>query len=91
MPRGCSRSFWNLLKNATKFTPRGGKVTIRTCDAAGEFPAGKAPALPGRGSDTGIGIEADRLPKIFNVFEERDPRRQRLYGGLGSAWRSAGR
>ena len=34
-------------------------------------------------SDTGIGIEADRLPKIFNAFEERDRQRQRLYGGLG--------
>ena len=75
--------FWNLIKNATKFTPRGGKVTIRTWDSTGEIPGGEGPTLGAEVSDTGIGIEADRLPKIFNAFEERDPQRQRLYGGLG--------
>ena len=75
--------FWNLIKNATKFTPRGGKVTIRTWDSTGEIPGGEGPTLGAEVSDTGIGIQADRLPKIFNAFEERDPQRQRLYGGLG--------
>ena len=75
--------FWNLIKNATKFTPRGGKITIRTWDSTGEIPGGEGPTLGAEVSDTGIGIEADRLPRIFNAFEERDPQRQRLYGGLG--------
>src|SRR5262249_9184718 len=34
-------------------------------------------------SDTGIGIDLDRLPKIFTAFEQRDPVQRRRYGGLG--------
>ncbi len=34
-------------------------------------------------SDTGIGIEPDRLPRIFKAFEQGDPEHQRTYGGLG--------
>ena len=33
--------------------------------------------------DTGIGIDPERLPKIFTAFEQRDPVQRRRYGGLG--------
>ena len=55
--------FWNLVKNAVKFTPAGGAITI-----ASENPA------PGRirisVSDTGVGIPAGILPRIFEPFEQ---------------------
>src|SRR5262249_58787280 len=44
---------------------------------------GRSRILQAEVSDSGIGIEADRLPRIFNAFEESDRHRQRLSGGLG--------
>lgn len=67
--------FWNLLKNAAKFTPDGGKVSVRSSDEDG----GIAVAV----ADTGLGIPADALVKIFDPFEQGDPDRTRVYGGLG--------
>jgi two-component system CheB/CheR fusion protein len=68
--------FWNLLKNSAKFTPSGGTVALRS-----ENPE------PGRIrveiSDTGQGIRADLLPKIFEAFEQGDVTAVRRAGGLG--------
>jgi CheY-like chemotaxis protein len=70
--------FWNLVKNAIKFTPRGGQVTVTTANGG-----------PGNGellvtvSDTGTGITADVLPRIFNAFEQGEQTVTRTYGGLG--------
>jgi two-component system CheB/CheR fusion protein len=68
--------FWNLLKNAAKFTPAGGSVTVRS-----ENPG------PGRlrvsVADTGKGIRADLLPRIFEAFEQGDVTATRRAGGLG--------
>ncbi|MFL6201653.1 MAG: ATP-binding protein [Thermoanaerobaculia bacterium] len=68
--------FWNLLNNAVKFTPEGGTITVRTRDE-----------LPGRVvveiTDTGVGIERDVLPRIFDAFEQGEPDVTRRYGGLG--------
>src|SRR5215469_6188724 len=50
----------NLLTNALKFTPAGGRVTVRT------GPAGPAATL--HVTDTGTGIPADELPRIFDRF-----------------------
>jgi PAS domain S-box-containing protein len=68
--------FWNLLKNAVKFTPAGGAIEVRTGNDE-----------PGRIHvdviDRGIGIEPDTLPRLFNAFEQGDPSITRNFGGLG--------
>jgi two-component system CheB/CheR fusion protein len=62
-PARIQQVFWNLVKNAVKFTPAGGAITITS-----ENPA------PGRirisVSDTGVGIPAGILPRIFEPFEQ---------------------
>ena len=68
--------FWNLLKNASKFTPGHGEVTVRTINP-------QAKALRIEISDTGIGIEPQNLEKIFEAFEQGRTRREGL--GLGLA------
>ena len=64
----------NLLHNAARFTPRGGRVALHVTDTI-------APEL--RVRDSGIGLEADLLEKVFEPFTQT--RRSRAYsqGGLG--------
>ena len=64
--------FWNLIKNAAKFTPQGGEITI--CTSTVEA------SLLVRVVDSGIGIDRGALPKIFNPFEQIQPSQA---GGLG--------
>ena len=71
-PARLQQIFWNLIKNAVKFTPEGGRLEIRTENSNGQ--------LCVQVSDTGMGIDAETLPKIFNAFEQGD--RMQL-GGLG--------
>jgi signal transduction histidine kinase/CheY-like chemotaxis protein len=71
-PARLQQIFWNLIKNAVKFTPEGGWLEIRTLNNDGE--------LQVQVSDSGMGIDAETLPKIFNAFEQGD--RMQL-GGLG--------
>jgi len=59
-PRWLHQAVTNLLTNALKFTPPGGRVTIQT------GPAGPDAVL--RITDTGPGIPADELPRIFDRF-----------------------
>ncbi len=67
---------WNLLKNAIKFTPSGGTISLRTENRT-----------PGRISvtiaDSGVGIEPDRLACIFDAFEQGGKHVTRMFGGLG--------
>jgi CheY-like chemotaxis protein len=69
--------FWNLIKNAVKFTPDGGAVTVATSNA------GDGRQLTVRVADTGVGVEPDVLRKIFEPFEQADPSVTRQFGGLG--------
>ena len=68
--------FWNVLKNASKFTPGHGAVSVRTFNPEPQ-------ALQIEISDTGIGIEPHNLEKIFDAFEQGTTRREGL--GLGLA------
>jgi PAS domain S-box-containing protein len=66
---------WNLVRNSIKFTPAGGRIVLRTASAGGH--------LLLECIDTGIGIEAEALPRIFTPFEQGDRDMARRYGGLG--------
>lgn len=68
--------FWNLLKNASKFTPGQGAITIRTSNPQPQ-------ALWIEIIDSGVGIEQQHLEKIFDAFEQGGTRREGL--GLGLA------
>jgi PAS domain S-box-containing protein len=68
---------WNVLKNAIKFTPDGGSVTIRTDNRDG----GEAFTIIV--TDTGIGIDRDVLPMIFDAFMQGEEQINRRFGGLG--------
>jgi CheY-like chemotaxis protein len=70
---------WNLLKNAAKFTPDHGSITI-----AGTLEEGdRQPTVIVQVTDNGIGIEPDLLPRIFGAFEQGDRTITRRFGGLG--------
>ena len=75
--------FWNLVKNAVKFTPAGGEISIRSRNQAGHAPGPTGRCLFVEVSDTGIGIEPAALPKIFRAFEQGDSSLTRRFGGLG--------
>jgi two-component system, chemotaxis family, CheB/CheR fusion protein len=71
--------FWNLLNNAVKFTPAGGTIRVRCRVESGH--AGRW--IEVEVSDTGIGIEPEILPRVFDAFEQVDRRITRRFGGLG--------
>ena len=73
----------NLLNNAAKFTPSRGHVTLRTYTAANLTAADAATDFVVEVSDTGVGIEPDALPRIFNAFEQGERSITRRFGGLG--------
>lgn len=68
--------FWNLLKNAIKFTPHGGCVGIRVH-------LDQSQHLVVEVRDSGIGIARDALPYLFNAFAQAERAITRQFGGLG--------
>jgi PAS domain S-box-containing protein len=73
---------WNLLKNAAKFTPSGGRLLVRTVNAPPDEGHGR-PRLVVAVEDTGIGIDPEALPRVFGAFEQGDAEPVRGRGGLG--------
>jgi PAS domain S-box-containing protein len=67
--------FSNLLTNSAKYTARGGKIWLAAEQCGGEV------IVTVR--DTGIGIPADALPRIFDMFSQVDRSIERSTGGLG--------
>jgi PAS domain S-box-containing protein len=76
-PGRLQQVFWNLIKNAVKFTPPEGRVMLRSSNGD----AGRRLTI--EVSDTGIGIEPDFLPWVFDPFEQAERSGPRRYGGLG--------
>ncbi len=66
---------WNLIKNAVKFTPEGGFIAIRTRDEGDRLIVEVA--------DTGVGIEAKTLARIFDAFDQGHGSITQRFGGLG--------
>jgi signal transduction histidine kinase len=66
---------WNLLSNAVKFTPRDGRVdvTLKQDGSTAEISI----------KDSGVGIEPDFLPHVFERFRQGDGSAHRGFGGLG--------
>ena len=75
-PARLQQVFWNLIKNSVKFTPEEGRIVIETFNPLPN-------AIEIRTTDTGIGIEADKMPTIFNAFEQGQSSITRRFGGLG--------
>jgi len=67
---------WNLLKNAIKFTPEGGDITIFS-----ENPSETIFTVTVR--DTGIGMEPEVMQRIFDPFEQGNRSFEHRFGGLG--------
>jgi PAS domain S-box-containing protein len=65
----------NLLSNAVKFTPEGGQIQVRV--------AIRGESIELAVADTGIGIDADFLPYVFDRFSQADTSMTRRYLGLG--------
>jgi signal transduction histidine kinase/CheY-like chemotaxis protein len=75
-PARLQQMFWNLIKNSVKFTPEKGRIIIETANPAPE-------EIEIRITDTGIGIEPEKIDKIFNAFEQGQVAITRRFGGLG--------
>jgi signal transduction histidine kinase len=70
----------NILHNAIKFTPRGGKITVRSELVSGEA---VSPELILEIADTGVGIDRQLLPSIFGLFTQVHSDSAARHGGLG--------
>jgi signal transduction histidine kinase len=75
-PARLQQVFWNLIKNSVKFTPTNGRITIATSNPLTN-------EIEVRVTDTGIGIEEEKIGKIFNAFEQGQASITRRFGGLG--------
>ena len=66
---------WNLLTNAVKFTPKGGRIQVKVqrINSHVEIEV----------SDSGVGISKEFLPYVFDRFRQADASSTRLHGGLG--------
>lgn len=75
-PARLQQVFWNLIKNAAKFTPEGGRIEISTRN-------NETHQVVIEVADTGIGIDAKLMPRIFDAFEQGGGIITSKYGGLG--------
>ena len=69
------QAVWNLVSNALKFTPAGGRVEVRL--------GRSGPDLEISVTDTGCGIDPEFLPHVFDRFRQADGTITRRHGGLG--------
>ncbi len=74
-PERLQQIIWNLLSNATKFTPEGGRVQLHMEQSESHLEMSVA--------DTGVGIAPEFLPYVFERFRQQEGGSRRRYGGLG--------
>ncbi len=74
-PEKLTPAFINILNNAIRFTPSGGKITLGARQYKGNVLATV--------QDTGIGVASEHLPKIFQEFYQVESHTTRQFGGLG--------
>jgi signal transduction histidine kinase/ActR/RegA family two-component response regulator len=74
-PDRLQQTVWNVLSNAVKFTPRGGRVEVSLAEVKSEATITV--------SDTGAGIAPEFLEYVFDRFRQADGSYTRAYGGLG--------
>lgn len=74
-PERLRQVFWNVLDNAVKFTP-GGSVTV-------ELDRSRPGLITAVVRDTGIGISAEQIERVFDKFVQADGSSARSYGGTG--------
>ena len=67
---------WNLVHNAVKFTPKGGRIDVSACREGGR-------EVVFRVADTGVGVDPKDLPYIFDRFRQGDGSTTRAYRGTG--------
>src|SRR5262249_45379341 len=70
-----SQALLNILNNAAKFTPPGGRVTLSAVVDRGHVEI--------RVRDNGIGIRPEMLPRLFEMFTQADHSLDRAHAGLG--------
>jgi signal transduction histidine kinase/ActR/RegA family two-component response regulator len=75
-PARLQQIFWNVIKNSVKFTPEGGQIRIETTNPSAE-------TIEIAIIDAGIGIEKEKLDRVFNAFEQGQSSITRRFGGLG--------
>jgi signal transduction histidine kinase/ActR/RegA family two-component response regulator len=74
-PERLQQVFWNLLGNAIKFTPSGGRIDVSLEAVDSQLRVSVR--------DTGEGIDPDFLPHMFDRFRQGDAKTTRSHGGLG--------
>jgi signal transduction histidine kinase len=74
-PDRLQQVFWNLLSNAVKFTPPGGRVDVRLQATAQNVSIVV--------TDTGVGIDPEFLPFVFERFRQADSTSTRQHSGMG--------
>ncbi|MHC5934125.1 hybrid sensor histidine kinase/response regulator [Nostoc sp.] len=82
-PARLQQVVWNLLTNAIKFTPKGGKVEVNLLVVCGEGEQTTHKYAQIQVIDTGIGISSEFLPKVFERFRQADSTTTRSHNGLG--------
>ncbi len=75
-----SQVFGNLLSNAAKYTDDGGRIRVVLEEAER---ADGSPEVVIRVKDTGVGIPAEMLPRVFELFSQGEHTLDRAQGGLG--------
>ncbi len=80
-PARLQQILWNLVKNAVKFTPDGGRVAVVTRNVPAD--GGTGEAFEVAVTDTGIGIDPAVMARIFDAFEQGGQQITKQFGGLG--------